>query len=91
MVNHNRTAAWQTYFTLVGGFDLFFNPKTGKHRLIVSVFAQFIRLLRHHRFNKIRRFIIGVFIVDPNFRDIITQVVAYGTGDYARFLVQQAR
>ena len=70
---------------------MLFDIKAREHRLIVGVFTQLVRLFWHHRINKVRRFDIGVFVINPNLGDVIAQVVTHGTRDHARFLMHKAR
>ncbi len=72
-------------------FDLAFNLVTAEQRHIVFVQLQLAHIVRHDIFDELACFLVNFRIINQNFTNVVTHVVAQGTDKQIAFLVHQER
>ena len=91
-IDNDRTAGWQTHFTLEGGLNLGFNLIVAEKWDFTGVQFDFAGEVRTTQCGDVLASQLKHFrVVDENFTDILTQIVAEGTYNNVTFLVDQER
>ncbi len=91
-IDNDRTAGWQTHFTLEGGLNLGFNLIVAEQRDFTGVQFDFTGEVRTAQCGDVLASQLKHFrVVDQNLTDVLTQIVAEGTHDNVAFLVDQER
>ena len=91
-IDNDRTAGWQTHFTLEGGLNLGFDLIVAEQRDFTGVELNFAGEIRTaQRGDVLARQLKHFRVIDQNLTDVLTQVVTEGTHDHVAFLVDQER
>ncbi len=91
LVDHDRTAGGQADIALIRSLDLRFDLEAVEQRDVVLVVLELAQALRHHLLHELARVGVELVGVDQDLADVRAQVVAQGTDDQPRFLVDQER
>ena len=89
MVDDDRTTGGEADLALEGGLDLGFDLVTGKQRNAILIQFQLVEVLRHHLFHELPGLLVDLRVIDQDFIDVVTQVVADGTDGDTAFLIDQ--
>ena len=89
VVNHDGAAAGQLHGAGVGGFDLVLDLEAAEQRGVVAVALDPCSLLGHDVGHELLGLFVDVVGVDQDVADVGVEIVADGTDDQARFLVNQ--
>ena len=91
-IDNDRTAGWQTHFTLEGGLNLGFDLIVAEQRDFTGVQFNFAGEIRTtQRGDVLARQLKHFRVIDQNLTDVLTQVITEGTHDNVAFLVDQER
>ncbi len=89
MVDDNGAACRQGDFTLEGRLDLAFNLVAGEQGYRIIIKLEFGQVVRHDLGHELDGTLMNFLVIDKNFTNIATQVVAQGADDNVAFLVDQ--
>ena len=75
VVNKDRATGRQAYFPGKSRLNLAFDLIAVKERIAVAVEFELDQILRHHLLHEFARAMVGAFIVNPDFGNVIAQIV----------------
>ena len=91
VVDHDGTARRQLHGAGIGRFNLVLNLEAAEQRRVIAVAFDAVRKLGHHVAHELLSLVVDVVGVDQDVADVVVEVIADGTNDQTRFLVDQKR
>ena len=89
MIYNDAAAGRQVNRVRVRALDLALDLKTRKQRNVFGIQLQFAQIVRHDLLYEFTRIVKNPLVIDEDFADVVTQVIAQCAYEQVAFLVDQ--